>query len=254
MFRPAPWSITLPVYSGPLDLLLQLIERAELDITRVSLVQVTDQYLEHLRQLQEREAAPVAEFLAIAARLILIKSEALLPRPPVRAEGEEDPGEELARQLLAYRRYKEIAGLLGDRMEAGLRTYLRTAPPPHVEPRLDLAGLTPEDLLEAVRRALAGLPEPSPEEAPVQPHRVTIRDKTTLIVTTLQVEGRGTFQALLRGARSRMEVVVTFLALLELIKRGQVLARQASPFGDIELTPSEGWDAGAEFESEFEVE
>jgi segregation and condensation protein A len=103
------YKVATPVYEGPLDLLLQLIEHAELDITKLALALVTDQYLSRLRDLQERAAEEVSAFLVIAARLLQIKSEALLPRPPVREAGEEDPGEALARQLLAYKRYKEIA-------------------------------------------------------------------------------------------------------------------------------------------------
>ena len=83
-----------------------MIERAELDITKLALAQVTDQYLAHLRNLQERAADDVSAFLVIAARLLQIKSEALLPRPPVREAGEEDPADALARQLLAYKRIK----------------------------------------------------------------------------------------------------------------------------------------------------
>src|SRR5512142_586785 len=95
----AAYQVTTPVYEGPLDLLLQLIERAELDITRLALAQVTDQYLAYLRGMEDRLAEEVSAFLVIAARLLQIKSEALLPRPPVREAGEEDPGEALAQQL-----------------------------------------------------------------------------------------------------------------------------------------------------------
>ena len=89
------YKVSTPVYEGPLDLLLQLIERAELDITKLALAEVTEQYLEHLRSLQERAAQEVSAFLVVAARLLQIKSEALLPRPPVREAGEEDPAEAL---------------------------------------------------------------------------------------------------------------------------------------------------------------
>src|SRR5512139_1228723 len=89
------YTIATPVYEGPLDLLLHLIERAELDITKLSLAKVTDQYLEHLRSMQERRAEEVSAFLVIAARLLQIKSEVLLPRPPTREPGEEDPSEAL---------------------------------------------------------------------------------------------------------------------------------------------------------------
>src|SRR5512142_2951374 len=105
------YRVNTPIYEGPLDLLLQLIERAELDITTLALAQVTDQYLAHLKEIQKenasgQNAAEVSGFLVIAARLLQIKSAALLPRMPVEAgeEEEEDPGEALARQLVTYKR------------------------------------------------------------------------------------------------------------------------------------------------------
>src|SRR5512141_2372101 len=105
------YTVTIPVYEGPLDLLLQLIERAELDITAVALAKVTDQYLTYIHKMQV-PADEVSAFLVVAAKLLQIKSEALLPRPPVRKEGEEDPGEALARQLRIYKRFKELSGWL----------------------------------------------------------------------------------------------------------------------------------------------
>src|SRR5262245_11384612 len=98
--RNRAYRVATPVYEGPLDLLLQLIERAELDITKLALAQVTDQFLSYLAQLENRTANEVSAFLVIAARLVQIKSEALLPRPPQREVGEDDPGEALAQQLL----------------------------------------------------------------------------------------------------------------------------------------------------------
>jgi len=104
MAADAPYAVQLPVFEGPLDLLLELIERAELDITRVSLAQVTHQYLEYLRLVPAHDLADLAAFLVVAARLLQIKSEALLPRPPTREPGEEDPGDALARQHIAYKK------------------------------------------------------------------------------------------------------------------------------------------------------
>ena len=134
-FQTEGYQISTEVYEGPLDLLLELIERAELDITQLALAQVTDQYLAYLHALQERNAAEVSAFLVIAARLLQIKSAALLPRPPAElaTTDEEDPGEALARQLIVYKRFKELAVFLDNRVAAGLHTYLRVAPPPKVE-------------------------------------------------------------------------------------------------------------------------
>jgi segregation and condensation protein A len=250
-FQAKTYTVSTPVFEGPLDLLLQLIERAELDITRLALAQVTDQYLEHLRALQERVPDEVSAFLVIAAKLLQIKSEALLPAPPARAPGEEDPGEALAMQLLAYKRYREIAGLLSEREAAGLRTYLRLAPPPKVEGAVDLTGLGLPDLLAAARAALLKDDLRPSLSSVVAPPRVTIREKIALVARTLRQRGRTTFANLLKSRRSRLDVVVTFLAMLELVKRHLVQVRQERLFGEIELEAAETWDENNEFELEF---
>jgi segregation and condensation protein A len=247
------YTVQLPDFEGPLDMLLQLIEREELDITRVSLAQVTDQFLAHIKLLESLNIGQLADFLVVAARLILIKSEALLPRPVERQPGEEDLGDELARQLVAYKRYKEIAGLLHEREAAGLHTYLRLAPPPRVEGKLDLSRFTTLHLLESVRRALALMPDRPPLGTVVAPPKVTIRDQIRLIANTLRgAQGRASFQAMLATATSRMEIVVTFLALLELIKRGKIEARQTEMFGEIELILVGEWMEEEIAELEFE--
>ena len=249
-----PYTVQLSVFEGPLDLLLQLIERDELDITRVALAQVTDQFLAHIKILEQLHLQDLADFLVVAARLILIKSEALLPRPVERAPGEEDPGEELARQLIAYKRYKQIAGSLHEREALGLRTFLRLAPPPKVEAKLDLSGLTPLHLLEAVRRALALLPDKPALGTVVAPPKVTIRDQIRVIAHALREQnGRIVFQRVLERAQSRMEIVVTFLAVLEMIKRRKLEARQNALFGEIELLAMGEWDE-EEFAQELEFE
>jgi segregation and condensation protein A len=249
------YTVQLPVFAGPLDLLLQLIEREELDITKVALAQVTDQFLAYIKVLEHLNISDLAEFLVIAARLILIKSEALLPRPVERQPGEEDPGDELTRQLLAYKKYKQIAGMLKEREDANLRTYLRLAPPPKVEKKLDFSKLTTVDLLEAVRRALALQPDKPALETVVAPPKVTIRDQIRRIAGALREQsGRASFQKLLENATSRLEIVVTFLAVLELIKRRKIEANQAEMFGEIELVAIEEWteDEATLAELEFE--
>ncbi|MGH2521711.1 MAG: segregation and condensation protein A [Anaerolineales bacterium] len=254
MLPRSAYNVQLPIFEGPLDLLLQLIERDELDITTVSLAQVTDQFLASIRILESLNIADLADFLVVAARLILIKSEALLPRPVERQPGEEDPGDELARQLIAYKRYKEIAGTLHEREAAGLRTYLRLAPPPKVEGKLDLSHLSSLDLLEAVRRALAMAPDKPSLGTVVAPPRVTIRDQIRLIAHSLHASGNGrtSFQKMLESATSQMEVVVTFLAVLELIKRRKIEARQEKMFGEIELLLVGEWAEVDVAELEFE--
>ena len=245
------YKVATPVYEGPLDLLLQLIEHAELDITKLALAQVTDQYLSHLRDLQERAAEEVSAFLVIAARLLQIKSEALLPRPPVREAGEEDPGEALARQLLIYKRYKEIAGWMQARETAGLRTYLRLAPPPKVQGKLDLSDFTLADIVEAAQLVFSKADQRSPLGTVVTAPRITIREKISVIVNSLRSQNRLSFLSLFERRRSRLDVVVTFLAMLELVKRRFIRAQQDNLFGDITLEPSETWDEDLEFELEF---
>jgi segregation and condensation protein A len=247
------YTVQLPVYAGPLDLLLQLIERDELDITRVSLAQITDQFLSYLKVLETMNLGDIADFLVIAARLILIKSEALLPRPVERQPGEEDPGDELARLLIAYKRYKEIAGTLRHREEAGLRTYLRLAPPPKMEAQLDLSGVTTLHLLAAVQHALALNPEKAALSTVVAMPKVTIRDQIRLIAHSLHSGGgQASFQSMLNQAQSRMEVVVTFLAVLELIKRRKIEASQDQAFGEIQIKVLEDWSEEELAELEFE--
>ena len=126
------YQVRIPIYEGPLDLLLDLIERAELDITSVSLAMVTDQYLGYMHSLEQSNADDISAFLIIAARLLQIKSEALLPRPPQREPGEEDVGASLVEQLRLYKRIKEIGAWLDARQAAGLATYLRVAAPPRL--------------------------------------------------------------------------------------------------------------------------
>ena len=143
------YHIDLPVFSGPLDLLLHLIERREFDITTLSLVEVTEQYLAQVEKLKEDRIEQLIDFIVVGARLVQIKSRALLPQTPVLPadEEEEDPAEALIRQLRQYKQFKEAASWLKAREEAGLRAYLRLAPPPKLDSRLDLSGVSIESTL-----------------------------------------------------------------------------------------------------------
>lgn len=229
------YKFTTPLFEGPLDLLLHLIERAELDITRLSLALITDQYLAHIKQLEHKPAEEVSAFIVIAARLVQIKSEALLPRPPAREPGEEDLGEALALQLRLYRQFKTTAAFLGKREIQGLRSYLRLAPPPHIEAQLDLSDLRIDDIALAALDVLNRSVAQSPLGAVVAIPRVTIRETITNIVQTLRTRGQTTFSRLIDRFTSRLEVVVTFLAMLELVKRHYVIASQDQLFADIAL-------------------
>jgi segregation and condensation protein A len=245
------YTVQLPVFEGPLDLLLHLIERAELDITRVALAQVTDQFLAALHTMKERRMDTAASFVVIASRLLQIKSEALLPRPPEREVGEEDPGEALARQLRLYKQFKDVAMLLHRREADNLRTFLRLAPPPKFPPRLDWSRISLAALKKAAEGALAARPEPPPLGTMVTAPKVTIRDQIRRIVQNIHSEGRAVFQRMMSGVRTRIEVVVAFLAMLELVKRRHVIARQTDLFGDIEIVPTETFTDQIDFELEF---
>lgn len=250
--RQLNYTVQTPVYEGPLDLLLDLIERAELDITAVSLALVTDQYLAYINSMEELNADEISAFLVIAAKLLQIKSEAILPRPPARETGEEDAGQALVDQLKLYKRFKEIGGWLNGQQDANLRTYLRIAPPPKVEPKLDLSNLTLEKLVLAAESAFAKGRAKEPLGTVIAAPRVTIREKIDLISKIMKDVQRSTFRALVTDGASRLEIVVTFLAMLELIKRYRIDAHQEGLFSDIEINRAEDWKDDEEMELEFE--
>jgi segregation and condensation protein A len=234
---PNPYQIALPVFTGPLDLLLHLIERQELDITAVSLVQITAQYLAQIEQMKENRMEQLIDFLAVAARLVLIKSRALLPQSPVMSEEEEeeDPAAALVRQLKIYKQFKDAARWLQNREEQGWRTFLRVAPPPRLESRLDLSGVTVESLLTAVRDVLARVENREESVALVQPRRITIEGQMARLRFRARQGESFQFRDLLSVESNRIELSVTLLAVLELIKRQEIEVFQPEPFGPIEI-------------------
>lgn len=237
------YTVVTEVFQGPLDLLLYLIERAELDITRLSLAQVTDQYLEHLKHLENRDPEEVSAFLVIAARLLQIKSAALLPRLDTNSdlnlqpETEAETGEDLVVQLKRYKRFKTAAEHLQAREQQNLRTYTRSKPLPlhHLNLRPHLEGLSLEDLVFAARNILTNQTSPEDLEKVVMLPRITIREKISHLLRTLRQIPRVSFRHLLGQRVSRTEVVVTFLAMLELIKQRLIVAYQPTLFAEIEV-------------------
>ncbi|MEM7348138.1 MAG: segregation/condensation protein A [Chloroflexota bacterium] len=230
------YQVELPDFEGPLDLLLRLIEREELDITTITLARVTDQYLAYLEILKEINPDELTDFLVIAAKLILIKSQALLPRPPpsIIEEEEEDLGEELARQLLLYKQFKEVATQLKEIEEKAERNFVRVgADIVKVEPKLVPGEISLGALLEAARQAMMVKPPEADVDEVVAPELVTIGQQMTLIHQNIQRQGKISFGQLLGQTRNRIEVIVTLLALLELIKRRVIKAEQGDLFGDI---------------------
>jgi segregation and condensation protein A len=230
------YQVALPVFEGPLDLLLHLIEREELDITQVSLAQVTNQYLEYLAHLSERDPDSLADFLVVAAKLLLIKSRVLLPRPPASISSEEeDVGQDLIQQLIEYKRFKDAAGWLKQLDEQGLHSYIRLAGMPALDRVVDLGEVTLDDLLSAVRDVLAVKPPEPSVNGTVAPVRISIADQIALIEKKTRRGRSVSFRRLLEGATSRTEVIVTLLALLEMVKQLRVTMHQDERFGDIQI-------------------
>jgi len=234
------YQVQLPMFEGPLDLLLHLIEREELDITKVALAQVTDQYLAYLAVLKDIDAEFLTDFLVVAAKLLYIKSQALLPRPPpsVIDEEEEDVGDQLAHQLRIYKQFKMVAETLRHRETDGLRSFVRLAAPPKLEPRLSFGEVLLDDLVAAVRQALAVRPPDPAVSEVVAPVIVTIGEQMTLIRDEIARRRQISFRGLLHRAASRVEIIVTFLAVLELIKQYVIEVRQDALFGDIVISES----------------
>ncbi len=243
----AAYPVMQPAYEGPLDLLLQLIEKEELDINAISLVAVTDQYLRTIDRLEEIEPGALADFLVIASKLLYLKSVSLLPKPhPPLAEDEEDVGDALIRQLLEYRRFKQAAQLLHEREEQGLRVYVRTAPKPDLERRLDMSNVDLNKLHRALRRVLNRIPNDPPLPR-VKTYPITVAEQIDNVRAYLSQAHQQqrmtngtpvapvTFTALLSRETSRVEVVVTFLAVLELIKQREVIFEQEDTFGEITI-------------------
>lgn len=227
------YEITLPAFTGPLDLLLRLIERAELDITAIALASVADQYLAHVRMLEQVEPGELAEFVSVAARLVLIKSRALLPRSPVAptAPVDED-AEQLAAQLELYRRFKQAAEVLRVWQESGRSTFVRVTPP--------LLPLAPSpatyrvaDLLQALaRRAQLQLPLAAEERIVLTP-RLTVAEVVGRIRARLERATWFDFSDLLSVQPTAEEVIVSFWAVLELLKRQAIVVEQPTLFGPI---------------------
>lgn len=229
-----PYEVRTPAFSGPLDLLLRLIEERRLDITTIALAAVTDQYLAHLRQMDVPDPEELADFLVVATRLLLLKSRLLLPAPVVAAP--EDDGIDLAEQLRAFQRYKRASEALRARTEAGGRSFAREVPPPALPPPPLPAGAgRPADLLRSYLRWRAGQAPPS---QPVAGSRVRLADKLRQLRDALLRWGRVRFHTLAARSRSALEVVVLFLAVLELERRGLAEVAQPALFGEIELSPT----------------
>jgi len=227
--------IKIEQFEGPLDLLLQLIEEEKLEITQVSLSQVTEQYIKVLNQRARENVRPeeLADFLAIAARLLLIKSRALLP---FLQWGEEDEGEELTHQLKIYKEYlqatKVIAGLIGKKHFSFARQKLHAVQEVEFSPPPSLTTVQLAKTFAEILRTIDPLVN-LPSE--VIRKTISIQEKINQIRERLFSQAQASFSEILHEANDKTEVIVTFLALLELIKQRVVVVRQDKTFEDISI-------------------
>ena len=231
---PLPTTLELGVFQGPLDLLLSLIERRQLDITEVSLATVADQYLQEVRRLPEADPDVLAEFLVIAARLLLLKSRALLPRAAAAAEDE--PLDDLAERLEAYRQLRDRALELAALIDQGGQSYVHPPRPGLAVHQPPLAPIEAGELARLWRAILRRQPAPPAEaEAPVR--RVSVAERLDALRQALA--GRSRLRWAEVAGRTLDETIATFLAVLELVRRSELQVRQAGPFGEISLFRAE---------------
>lgn len=233
------YSIKLQIFEGPLDLLLHLIDRSKIDIRDIPLSSVTEQYMEYLALMETLDLEVASGFLVMAATLMDIKAKTLLPRPEAAASDEPDPREELVSRLLEYKCFKEAAsGLRVLEARQALR-YARPFPGYIPDwPSLDfLGGITIQDVARALRDALGDIEE---EWTHIPPEEVNYRSKMREVVLRLSRNpGRvSLFRDLLKEGSGRLEVIVTFLVVLELARLKRVIISQPSPFGEIEMVYS----------------
>jgi segregation and condensation protein A len=211
-------------FEGPFDLLLQLIEDEELQITEVSLAEVTDQYLGHVKQLSRENLPEISDYLVIAARLVLIKSRALLPTEVT----EDEEPDDLAAQLAEYKRFKEMAANFSQTFEAGRYSYGKS-PSKLPKPEGMIAdGVDLEGLHKAFVEILDRLPEPVSIPEETLEEQLTIEQCIDTVRTAIQT-GPVQFKSLFSDLKSRVQMIVTFLAVLELIKQSTLRVQPDAP-------------------------
>lgn len=252
--------VQLEVFEGPLDLLLHLIKKNELSIADIPIATITEQYLSTLELMQGLNLDVAGEFLVMAATLIHIKSRMLLPPGENEDEEEEegDPREELIRRLMEYQRFKEAAEELERRELLSRDVFVRRSEAPEEAETVGFESLSLFDLLSALRHVLERFPEERIHEVTLD--TISVREKMSFLLDELRRRGKVIFQSLFETATSRLEVVVTFLAMLELVKIrairvwqeeriGPVVIELAAAIGDIQdriaKEEIEGEDRGA---------
>lgn len=229
--------IELPSFEGPLDLLLHLIGKHELDILDLPIAFVTERYLHYISLMKQLNLDVASEYLVMAAKLAHIKSKMLLPTPPAdqedEAEDEGDPREELIRRLLEYQKYKLAAEELGSRGVEGRDVFLRGIPAPEAEGPAPLAETSLFKLLDAFQRVLDRVKGDLAFE--VTAERISIQDRIAQIAERLQGKRAVAFEELFDQIRTTYDVVVTFLAILEMAKMRMMRIYQADPHAPIHL-------------------
>jgi len=239
------YAYRLPGFEGPLDVLLRLIEREELDITAISLTLVADQFIAHIAAQAVRDPALLAEFAAVASRLLLLKTRGLFPRQPNAATSDPDAEldeDDLVRQLREYRQIKGAATDLSARERAEVRAFAPLTIAAHARaelvPEITLAPAGPVDLLRAVHRRLARQPA-TPRVLTLVP-RISVREMAARILERLRLRPRGDVRlsGLVCEVQSRPEVITTFMGILELVRRRRAEAIQEVLFGDIVVYPA----------------
>jgi segregation and condensation protein A len=232
----APCTVRLPIFEGPLDLLLHLIKRNEVQITDIPIATITDQYLALLEELPELNLDGAGEYLVMAATLMYIKSRMLLPVVAEDDEAEEDPRNELVQQLVEYQRFREVAVALGDREVLRRDVFAGGGeaidPAGAAEPR-PVRDASLGDLLDALREVLRRVRPPRAHE--IERETISLHECVSRILARFTLAREVDFASLFAPDAYRAEVIVTFLALLELIRLRVVRARQPERFGSIEL-------------------
>lgn len=234
--------VQLEIFEGPLDLLLHLIKKNEVSITDIPIATITEQYLATLEVMQTLNLDVAGEFLVMAATLIHIKSRMLLPATDAEEDEEEgaDPRAELVRRLLEYQRFKDAADQLERREVLTRDVFVRSAAPAEEIPAAGFREVSIFELLTALKRVLDRLPKDVVHEVLLE--KITVREKMTLLLDHLRNHGKTLFESLFAEVKSRMEVVVTFLAMLELVKMRAIRIYQEEATGPIQIEAAAGME------------
>ena len=237
--------VELPQFQGPLDLLLHLIKQEKVDIYDIPLAKIADQFIEAVKQMEAFDMEVTSEFLVLAAQLLEMKSRYLLPKPPKeKEESEEDPRQELVERLIAYRAYKEASEALGILQVSSGKRYFPDIDPNEIRKQFPaeedpLQGIEFDELWKAFQKVLERAEQGEEEVRTVEPDEIPIEVMAKDVLRRIILKPSGVkFTQLLR-TRSRMELVVSFLALLELIKIGKIRCEQSAPKHDIYVFPTD---------------